>query len=324
MRAVTRATRTRAPQRLRCARAPPLPRPAPRTRARARARAFAGGTHKHAVGLVEDEVAAAAEAHLAALHEVDEAAGRGHDHVAAAVDLAQLVADVRAAVDDDGPHARAVAELARLLEDLARELARGRHDEAVRVGHAAAAAVGRPDGAALAHGRDGREEEAARLARARLRAGHEVAAEVPDRDAVLLHGRGARVARERCVLQQRRVQHGLLELVDGGGHVLAARLDRDVVVLVEVDAAVHVHAAEELRLQRRLLLKAPVEAHGVGALPVAAAAAAAEEALAAAAHAAAAHAAAAAAKCAAAHAAADCGRGRGEREGRAGGRGASA
>ena len=57
---------------------------------------------EHAVGLVEDEPAAVLQRDARTLHEVDEAAGRGDEQLAAALEVAELVADVGAAVDDDG------------------------------------------------------------------------------------------------------------------------------------------------------------------------------------------------------------------------------
>ena len=48
---------------------------------------------------------AARERDAAALDQVDEPAGRRDEQVAAAVELAQLVARLGAAVDDDRPHA---------------------------------------------------------------------------------------------------------------------------------------------------------------------------------------------------------------------------
>ena len=66
---------------------------------------------EHAVGLVEHEVAHAREADLAAVVQVDEAAGRGDQQVAAQVQVFHLGLDVRAAVHDAGADARPVREL---------------------------------------------------------------------------------------------------------------------------------------------------------------------------------------------------------------------
>jgi hypothetical protein len=96
---------------------------------------------EHAVGLVENEELDARQRDAAALNHVDEAAGRGDNHVGAAVELAHLKAGVGAAVDDDGAQRRAVAELARLVPDLRRELASRRENQHARIRAAAAAAV---------------------------------------------------------------------------------------------------------------------------------------------------------------------------------------
>jgi len=140
------------------------------------------------------------ERHLAALDHVDQAAGRGDDQVRAALNVAELVADLGAAVDDARPHEGAVGELghrrrksnggddgaalaaaasfrpgaplvrylARLVKDLAGQLARRREDE--RVGVAAPARAVRVrvrrqlDRAAAEQRRQDGEQEAAGLA----------------------------------------------------------------------------------------------------------------------------------------------------------------
>ena len=66
---------------------------------------------EHAVGLVENEPADVREGHLAALDHVDQAAGGGHDEVGAPLNVAQLVANLGATVDDARADMRAVREL---------------------------------------------------------------------------------------------------------------------------------------------------------------------------------------------------------------------
>mmetsp|Transcript_13693 Transcript_13693/g.38880 ORF Transcript_13693/g.38880 Transcript_13693/m.38880 type:complete len:253 (+) Transcript_13693:743-1501(+) len=132
-------------------------------------------THvQHAVSLVKDEKLDTREANPAALHEVKKAAGSSHQQVAAALEVAELRADVGATVDDNGLQARAVAELDGLVVDLGRELARRR--KAKRVGVRLAGAVGllRDDRAVVEHARDSREEEPTGLPRTGLGAGHHV------------------------------------------------------------------------------------------------------------------------------------------------------
>ena len=57
---------------------------------------------------------------MAALGEVEEPAGGGHEDVAAPGQLAALELGGRAAVQQRGPHVRAGGELARLITDLGR------------------------------------------------------------------------------------------------------------------------------------------------------------------------------------------------------------
>ncbi len=139
---------------------------------------------EHAVGLVQHKDLHAAEAAGVPLDQVDQAAGRRDEHVAAAaqgVDLG-LVADAA----DHGRAAVVTArgDGARDVLDLARELARGGHDQHERTLTAAGVAE-------LAHGR---QEEGRRLARSGLGGGEQVAAceDLGDRGG--LHGGGLAIA----------------------------------------------------------------------------------------------------------------------------------
>ena len=85
---------------------------------------------------------------------------------------------------------------------------------------------------------DDREAEGRRLPRARLRAGHQVAAREADRDRVALHGRRLGVLAPGDVGHERRPEVDVGKGRDGLRHVVARGLDRDVLVGVEVDAGV--------------------------------------------------------------------------------------
>ena len=149
---------------------------------------------QHPVGLVQAEELAALEADLAPLQEVHQAAGRGDEQVAAPVQLPELVPDVGAAVGDSRADPGAVAELARLLVDLAGELAGGGEHQGQRVLLPAApvvvAAAGLLSGRSLlADPVQDRDEEGGSLAGAGLGAGHQVPLGEDHGDGVLLHRR---------------------------------------------------------------------------------------------------------------------------------------
>ena len=209
----------------------------------------------------------------AALDEIHEPSRRRHEQVAPALDLAELLPDLRASVHDNACDARAVQELLRLLLDLARELARRREYQALGVRPPPAGAALRLGPAVLEHGDDDGEEEPGSLARARLGARHEVAVQARDGDAPLLHRRGAVVAAELDVAEQVLADDLLLERLDGQGHVGPRRLHGDIVVGVEVDAG-HLldHLfAEELTLEALVGAGVAVETALVAAGLVAAA-----------------------------------------------------
>lgn len=72
------------------------------------------------------------EDEVAVLEDVDEAAGRGDDDLAALAQAHALVLARQAANDGHGADAQVFAELDRLLLDLLRQLARRRQDDGVR------------------------------------------------------------------------------------------------------------------------------------------------------------------------------------------------
>ena len=79
---------------------------------------------EHLVGLVEDEVGDAVEAHRAALQVVEHAARRPNDDLRAAVDRVLLRPEGAAAVDQRRADAGALAERVEHVADLLREFAR--------------------------------------------------------------------------------------------------------------------------------------------------------------------------------------------------------
>ena len=121
------------------------------------------------VGLVEDRHGHAVEDDAVALHQVDEAPGRGDDDVHAALQLGDLPVDRRAADDDQGAQADQLGQRAQRVLDLLRELASGQQ-------HEAAAPLGPASRLARRQAGDHRQAEGQRLARAGLRAAQHVAA----------------------------------------------------------------------------------------------------------------------------------------------------
>ena len=53
------------------------------------------------------------EAHFAALHQIDETAGRGYEQMTSALQVADLCANVGATIDNAGAHVSAVGKLKR-------------------------------------------------------------------------------------------------------------------------------------------------------------------------------------------------------------------
>ncbi|MGA1583803.1 MAG: hypothetical protein ACO4CH_11175, partial [Saprospiraceae bacterium] len=89
---------------------------------------------QHAISLIEDEELDGLHGNATTLNEIDETAGSGDEHIATALDLAELIPDVGTTVDDDGSNAGGVGETLGLFVDLARQLTGRGEDEGVGVG----------------------------------------------------------------------------------------------------------------------------------------------------------------------------------------------
>ena len=114
---------------------------------------------EHAVGFVDDEDLDAVEQQLAALAMVEQAAGRGDQHVGAALELLVLLVEGDAADQQRDVELVVLAVLDEVLLDLRGEFARRLEDQRAR--HARA-------GAALFEPRQHRQHEGRRLAGAGL------------------------------------------------------------------------------------------------------------------------------------------------------------
>lgn len=220
-------------------------------------------THiKHAIGLVKDKILDVAEGDATTLYEVDQSAGGSNKKIAPALDLAELRAYIGTTVDNARADPRTVGELAGLIVDLRDQLTGGGQDEGsgVRLALAvttAAATLGRNGGRTLNEGlvKDG-EQETTSLAGTCLGASHQIATANDDGDRVLLDRGRDLVASKLDVAQEMLVQRGVGEGQDGLRDIMAGRSDRDVVVLLKVDASVLlarvISSAEELTLDARV------------------------------------------------------------------------
>ncbi len=150
-------------------------------------------THgEHLVALVEDGAADAVEAQRSAPQVIEHAARRPADDLAAGVQLLDLPAHRRAAVDRDHGDAAVGADLAQLGGDLQRQLARRQQHDGLHE-----PVLGRDD--VVGEG----DAEGGRLARAGARLHHQVAA--------------GRHQRQRRRLNRHRL--GEAHLLDGAHHV---------------------------------------------------------------------------------------------------------
>ena len=211
---------------------------------------------QHAISLIEDEELDGLHGNATTLDEIDETAGSSDEHIATALDLAELIPDVGTTVDDDGSNAGGVGETLGLFVDLARELTGGGEDEGVGVATTATGVLGRRRAATTKHRKDDGEEEAGGLTGTSLGTGHEVLVGKANGNGILLDGSGLGVAAELSVPHEVLTDGIDGVLLDGLGAFTSRRLDGNVVVLVEVDAS-----GLLMLTVVKLTLDAGVEAH---------------------------------------------------------------
>jgi hypothetical protein len=154
---------------------------------------------EHAVGLVEDEDLDLAQVDGLLLDVVEQAAGRGDQHVDAAAQRVDLRADADAAEHQRALQRKMLSIGAHILFHLRRELAgRGDDERAHRVARrrmrAGVAFLGQP--------LQQRQREAGGLAGAGLRGAQQVASRKNDRDGLRLDGGGGGVALARDSAEQ--------------------------------------------------------------------------------------------------------------------------
>ncbi|KAL2134474.1 hypothetical protein VTI74DRAFT_120 [Chaetomium olivicolor] len=104
-------------------------------------------THvEHAIGLIKDKVLDVAERDATTLYEVDKSARSGNKEIAAALDLAELRADIGTTIDNARAHPRTVGKLAGLIVDLRDQLTSGGKDQGGGVSLALTAVAAALDG----------------------------------------------------------------------------------------------------------------------------------------------------------------------------------
>jgi hypothetical protein len=202
-------------------------------------------THvQHAISLVKNKVLDVDEGDTATLDQVDQTTGSGNEKIAAALDLAQLGANIGTTVHDTRADPRTVGELAGLIEDLRDQLTGRSKDEGCGVGLALAAvaelarSLSRDGGGTVLEGlgKD-REQETTSLSGTGLGTGHQITAVHDNGHRVLLHrGRGD-IASQLDVRDKVVVKRGVGEGVDGLRHIVTRGLDGDIVVIGEVDSS---------------------------------------------------------------------------------------
>uniref|UniRef100_A0A182QW56 Uncharacterized protein n=1 Tax=Anopheles farauti TaxID=69004 RepID=A0A182QW56_9DIPT len=209
---------------------------------------------QHTIGFVQHEEANVVQPDLATSNHVLQATGCGHNQMATALQITHLVLRVITTVQYGRAHARTVAELLRLLEDLRRQLAGWCQHQPERI---LLAAIHRPvrgwrSRTMLIHLVQNRHQEGCRLARASLRTGHQIAPGQNDRDSVLLNRGRFVVAGQLYVIFDDLCQLNVVEGIDVSRHIVTRRLHGNIFVLAEIDTGVAVF--KQLRLQTLVAL----------------------------------------------------------------------
>jgi hypothetical protein len=180
-------------------------------------------THvQHAISLIENEVLDVAKRDAATLDEIYQTTGGSNEQVAAALNLAQLGANVGTTINDTWAHPGSVREFSGFFEDLGDQLTGGSKDQGGGVGLSLTAISvssgcllwGRAGTGLEGLGKDG-EQETTSLSGTSLGTSHQVAATHNDRDRVFLDRGGNVVAGEADVGQQMVVERRVRESRDG-------------------------------------------------------------------------------------------------------------
>lgn len=216
-------------------------------------------THvEHSVGLIQHKILNVLKGDPAALDQVDKTTRGGNKEIAATLDLAKLTANVSTTVDDARSDPGSIGELASLIVNLRNQLSGRGEDERGREGLALMTSLNRKVGGAVNKGlRENGEQETTSLSGTSLGASHQITAAHDNGNGVLLDRSRDLVTSKADVLNEMFVERGACEGLDRVGNIVTGSLDRDVVVLLEVDASVLlgrvVGSSEEFSLKLSVL-----------------------------------------------------------------------
>ena len=200
-------------------------------------------THvQHSIGLVENKVFDVAEGDAATFQKIDQATGRSHQKITSTLNLAQLGANIGTTIHDARTNPGAVGKLARLVIDLRDQLTSGSQDqggrECLALTAKVAPCIGRKSRGTVEESlRKNGEEETTSLSGTSLSASHQITAAHDNGDRVLLDGSRDLVVGQLNVADKVVIQGRLGKLEDGLRDVAAGCLNRNVVVLLEVDTS---------------------------------------------------------------------------------------
>lgn len=213
-------------------------------------------THiKHSIGLIKDKVLDVLERDTASVNQIDESTGGGDKKVTASLDVSHLLANVGTTVDDTRSNPRSVGKLLSLLVNLGDKLSGGGKDEGSGVSlllHVSSSSLGDLRGSVEEGLRENGEEETTSLTGTSLGTSHKISASSNDGDGVLLHGSGLVVSSQSDVGEEVGLKGRRGESVHRLGNVITGSLNRNLVVVVEVNTggleSLVVGSAEEVDL----------------------------------------------------------------------------
>lgn len=202
-------------------------------------------THvQHAVSLIKNQVFDVNKGDTATFDKVNQTTRSSDQHITAALDLAQLRANIGTSVHDTWTNPGAIGELAGLVKDLRDKLASRGKDQGSRVSLALPAIAqltlsrcrGSRRPVLIRLGKD-REQETTGLSRTSLCACHEVTTIHDNGNRILLNRGGDFIAGELNVREQMVIQRRVREGVNGFGDVVTGGLHGDIIIVGKVDAS---------------------------------------------------------------------------------------
>mmetsp|Transcript_26545 Transcript_26545/g.35362 ORF Transcript_26545/g.35362 Transcript_26545/m.35362 type:complete len:288 (-) Transcript_26545:342-1205(-) len=194
-------------------------------------------THiQHTISLIKNKELDIFHCKTTAFNKIYKPSRCSYKQVTSPLNLAELFANISTTVYDNRCYTRAVGEFTSFVVDLRGKLTGGSEDERLRVNTAATSIFRGWISTGLEHGHDDGEKETGSFTRTSLGTSHEVPSGGTDRHGILLNRSGLGVATKLSVTEEVYANSFLRVDIDRFWAISTTGLDRNVIVIVKVNA----------------------------------------------------------------------------------------